>query len=277
MSRSIVAMDTFFQAPLRPIDLKTRFEMMKQAGFDAAYHSDWSAGAAQDEARAQLRRVSEEADLPVAAMYVKIDLAEGHDAALSKAGHVLADLPPGADLEVAVTFGPDRSADDQLDSPEHDERAIAFARALGGLTDATVCLYPHVGFWMQKHATAARIAAAADHERVRCMFCAYHWWAIDEHAELEATLESLAPHLHAINICGVDGVGRGVAKIRPLDDGQLDNATLLGQLFRRGFDGRVAIQGYSLRGDAFARLRHARATCDEMIERVTAHPAWYGG
>lgn len=275
MSRSMVAMDTFFQAPLRPIDLRTRFEMMKQAGFDATYHTDWSAGAAGDEPRGRLKVVSSEAGLPVAAVYLRIDLAEAKAVALAKARRVIDDLPDGTDLELALTHGPDRSADDRLDSTDHDERAINFLHDLLGSTDATVCLYPHVGYWVQKHATARRLAEAVDHDRLRLMFCAYHWYAVDEHDGLEALVESMAPKLHAVNLCGVEGVGRGVAKVRPLGDGHLDNATLLGRLRRHGFDGRVGVQGYSLRGDVFTRLIEAKAALDELTSRVDRHPNWY--
>ncbi|MEM1012215.1 MAG: TIM barrel protein [Planctomycetota bacterium] len=273
MKHAVVAMDTFFHGASPGYPLRTRLEMIKAAGFDAGYFTNWPTSAADAE-RQQLASTAQAVGFDIAAVYAAIDLAEGHDACLRRVEAIARDLPEGADFELALKHGVPGSDQSSPDDPKHDEKAVRLVLALAERTDATICLYPHVRVWMQRHATALRVVEACEHPRVKIMFCGYHWYAADDRDGLDTLVPKLAPHLHAINLCGVAVRGEA-ASILPLGDGQMDNAMVLGRLRSLGFEDRIAIQGYSLRGDVFARLQQARVASEQLVQQVEAHAAWY--
>ena len=88
------------------------------------------------------------------------------------------------------------------------------------------------------------------------------------------------PYLHLANLCGsrrlgTGGAGTGLpATIEPLDEGELDNFAVLGAPRAVGYAGPIGVQGYSVGGDAYAKLRRSLAALHDMQRRLDAHPDW---
>jgi hypothetical protein len=86
-----------------------------------------------------------------------------------------------------------------------------------------------------------------------------------------------APFLQSVNVCGSRrGMGNDglIASIEPLDEGELDNFVVLGLLQDLRYQGMIGVQGYSVGGDVYTKLKRSLATLRDMERRLTEHPHW---
>ena len=140
--------------------------------------------------------------------------------------------------------------------------------------NAHICLYPHVGSWIERIEDGVRLCAKADHPRLRAVFCGFHWFAKDG-KNLPARIREAAPFLRSVNMCGSRGPGPIFNKtIEPLGYGELDNFALLALLRKNGYTGRIGFQGYSIGGDVYTHLKHSLAVYRDMEDRLNRHPNW---
>jgi hypothetical protein len=121
-----------------------------------------------------------------------------------------------------------------------------------------------------------RLVQQLDDPAVRVVFSGFHWFAVDGR-DPKALLEMATPYLASANLCGSrrgpNALGMP-ATIEPLDSGQLDNFNLLGLLKRNGYQGPVGLQGYSIGGDPYPRLKRSIDVFRDMERRLDEHPHW---
>lgn len=274
MGWKVYPMDTGFFSSLGSYDFDVRCEMAKELGFDATYLTLWSDFAWGDVAK--LKTVRAKHALDVAGVYVALDVAQPDD---DPAGLRILDLLrtlEGTDLvEVAVLSSDQTVANSD---PRGDDRALAWLERMAeaaSARDVRLALYPHAGGWMERTADAVRLCERIDHPLVRAMFTAFHWYAVAGQ-DLRESVDSVAPYLAAVNVCGSRRVKGWVmpATIEPLDDGELDTFVVVSELKRIGYGGFVGIQGYSAAGDAYAKFRRSLAAMRDIERRVEQHPHW---
>ena len=274
MGWKVYPMDTGFFNSLGSYDFDVRCEIAKELGFDATYLTLWSDFAWDDVKR--LDTVRAKHGLDVAGVYVALDIAQKDD---GRAGLQILDLLltlEATDLvEVALLSGDPGIPNSD---PRGDDRAIAWLERMVEAASARqirLALYPHAGGWLERTADAVRLCQKVDHPLVRAMFTAFHWYAVGGQ-DLRASVDSVAPYLASVNVCGSRRVNGWVmpATIEPLDAGELDTFVVLSELKRVGYDGYVGIQGYSLAGDAYAKFRRSLAALRDIERRIEAHPHW---
>lgn len=275
MSYRFYAMDTSFYHSLGAYDFDARCEMLVDLGYDATYLSLWSEDAWRDVPR--LASVRERHSLDVAAVYVTLDIAglEDHEGN-RRILRLLETLEGCRTVEVTVKSGDPtlRTSD-----PAGDPAAIAWLGQLLTVAErrgVTLALYPHITHWLERIEDAVRLCQAIGHPLLKAVFSGFHWYAVDG-ADLPAKLAAAAPFLHRANLCGsrlVPGEGTMPATIEPLDEGELDNFAVLGLLRDVGYQGPIGVQGYSVGGDAYAKLRRSLAALRDMDRRLEAHPGW---
>jgi len=284
MAHSVYARDTSFYNPLGSYDFDARCEMLCDLGYNATYLTLWKGPAAwRDHAWADLSRlamVRERHGLGVAAVYAWLDIAAPDDhRENAKVLRLLETLEGCTTVELTVTCGDPAIG---RSDPAGDAAATRWLRRLLPVAERrgiALALYPHINHWLERIEDAARLCAAIDHPLLRAVFYGFHWYAIDG-KDLGARLQLAAPYLHLANLCGsrrrgTGGGGAGLpATIEPLDEGELDNFAVLGALRAVGYAGPVGVQGYSVGGDAYAKLRRSLAALRDMQRRLDAHPDW---
>ncbi len=275
MRTALFAMDTSFYHSLGAYDFDARCEMLRELGYDATYLTLWSEAAWADVRR--LATVRERYGLDVAAVYVTLDIA-GHpeDESNRRIVDLLATMEGCCTVEVAV-----RSSDPGLakSNPAGDEAAMRWLAELLAVAERrgiTLALYPHFSFWLERIEDAVRLCRTVDHPRLRMVFPGYHWYVV-EGSNLSQRIEEVAPFLVSANLCGSRRFQNGSglpATIEPLDEGELDNFAVLSLLKGARYEGPIGIQGYSVGGDVYTKLRRSLGTFRDMERRLTAHPDW---
>lgn len=275
MSHAVYAMDTSFYTPLGAYDFDARCAMLAELGYDATYLTLWSEPAWRDVPR--LAGVKERYGLDVTAVYATLDIAGADDhAGNNRVLRLLQTLDGCRTVELTVVSG-DKAM--RPSDPAGDAAAARWLRALLAVAERraiTLALYPHITHWLERSEDAVRLCRALDHPLLRAVFCGFHWYAVDG-TGLPARLREAAPYLHLVNLCGSRRVAPGgglPATIEPLDEGELDNFAVLGLLREIGYQGMIGIQGYSVGGDVYAKLRRSLQALRNMERRLDAHPGW---
>lgn len=268
MDNTFFAMDTCFLTSNGKYNLRARCEMLQDLSYGGSYLSllkkhDW-------EDLPQAESVAAECGVPLQGVYYTLDVdAPG---SVEEARAVIDALHACKTVELAVasssrTYAPsDPGADPVVMALL--EPLITAAAAKG----ITLVLYPHIGLWLERSADAVRLCKKINHPNLRASFGAFHWFAVDG-APLDKVIAEVAPHLHSVNICGcVKANDR--ARILPLDQGTLDNFALLTLLTLAGYRGPIGLQGFSVGGDVYGKLKQSLDSYRSMAARVKRHPHW---
>ena len=276
MPYRVYPMDTCFYNSITRYPFEVRLAgMAAELGYDATYLTCWSEQAWKDVAK--LPVVKKTYGLDVAAAYVTVDLAGGDELEENrKAVRLIESIEgcPNVEIAIKTTVAGMRPSD-----PIGDEVAIRFLERLLPICEKrgiTLLLYSHINFWMEGIGDAIRLCQRLDHPHLGAMFCGFHWYAVDGKMLVDS-LTNAGKHLKQVNLCGSrrdpNGLG-GKATIEPLDDGEMDNFAIMGQLQRLGFAGYVGFQGYSSGGDPYAKLRRSLAAFRDIEARLARHPNW---
>jgi sugar phosphate isomerase/epimerase len=275
MAYRVYAMDFSFYNSMGIYSFEARCEMLKEIGYDAMHLSVWHGERWRDAAK--LGSVKRNYGLDVAGVYVVLDLSlgEGHPRNQGIL-QLLETLEGCSTVELAI-----QSAGSRLrpSDPAGDDAAAKWletALAVCERRGIDLLLYPHLSFWLERHEDAVRLCRRLNHPRVGIVFCGFHWYAVDG-TNLKGTLEAVAPYLKQANLSGSRRNPHGfedVATIEPLDEGELDNFALLGQLKKIGFQGMIGFQGWSEGGDAYSKLKRSLQAFRDMERRLEAHPHW---
>lgn len=269
------AMDTCFYTPHGHYPLTTRCEMLAELGYDATYLTLWNEHAWAD--LNELPHVRRRHGLDVAAVYVTANpWADRDDPARQRIEQLIATLDGCTTLEIATTRHPqglkpsDPAADDVVAA--YLDSLLEIARPRG----IHLYLYPHINAWLERTEDAVRLCKRVGHPNLGAMFCGFHWFAVDG-TDAFGRLDDARPWLRQVNLCGSRRSPNGVAgkaTIEPLDDGEMDNFALIGYLQRIGYSGYLGIQGYSVAGDVYAKLRRSLTALRDIESRLAAHPSW---
>ena len=256
--KSLYVMDTWFWEAdnANEMDVPAQVALVKQLGFGGLALS-W--GAKHAERLASLK----EAGLETPGIYVTAGIDAGtYPAHLKQCIEFMKGT--GGLIWLALTAQKHRRSD-----PAGDDAALALVKQCADGCMAAglpgVALYPHVGFWMEKVADAARVAKQADRPDVGVQFNQFHWMAADGGKELRKTLEDAAPHLKGVS---VNGSAAAAPSILPLGEGDYDVRPILQALAELGYKGPVSHQGYSIKGDLPRRLAAAKAAWDDLVARA---------
>ena len=272
---SVFAMDTSFFNSLGSYGFDARCEMLAELGYDATYLTLWDEAAWTDVR--QLGAVRARHGLGVAAVFAELFIdAPDDDPGNGRILDLLRTVEGTGTVELTLRW---RDPAGQSGSPAGEglarrwlERLLPVAAERG----ITLALYPHIRWWLERTEAAVRLCRAIDHPSLRITFPAFHWYVVDG-TDLAGRLAETAPYLALVNVCGsrrYDNGSGNPATIEPLDDGELDVFALLGAARAVGFDGPVGIQGYSVGGDAYAKLRRSLAAFRDIERRMDAHPDW---
>lgn len=263
--RPFFAMDTCFYSSQGSYGLDARCEMLRELGYDGTYLTLGSDVSWDDLAR--LAEVAARNELAIGGVYAVLDLAEDASGAANRRLFESAPLFAGLGrVELAL-----RDSGQAGDGGAARGLVEELLERLPG--DVEVCLYPHVGFRLERFDQAVELARAVDSPRLGVCFCAYHWYAVRPNP-LDALLASAGGLLRSANVCGSRRVAGGLPTIEPLDDGDLDVFALLGALERAGYRGMVGLQGYGMGGDSYAKLERSLAAYRSATARLAAHPDW---
>jgi sugar phosphate isomerase/epimerase len=275
MAYRVYAMDFSFYNSLGIYSFETRCEMLKEIGYDATHMSIWHGERWQDAAK--LSSVKEKYGLDVAGVYVVLDLSLGESHPRNQGILKLLETLEGCStVELAIqSVGTHLRPSD----PAGDEIAVKWlekALKICEQRNINILLYTHLSFWVERHEDAVRLCRRLNHPNLGIVFCGFHWYAVDG-TNLTGILKEVAPYLKQVNLSGSrrnpHGFGN-VATIEPLDEGELDNFALLGQLKKIGFNGMIGFQGWSEGGDAYSKLSRSLKAFRDMERRLEAHPHW---
>lgn len=275
MASTVFAMDTGFFSSLGSYAFEARCEMLAELGYEATYLTLWDESAWADVR--QLGTVRQRFGLDVAAVFAEVFIdAPDDDRGNGRIIDLLRSLEGTRTVELTLRWRDPAGtpASTAGDGPARRwlERLLSITAERG----ITLALYPHIRWWLERTEEAVRLCRTIDHPLLRMTFPAFHWYAVDGR-DLPQRLAEAAPYLALVNVCGsrrYDNGSGNPATIEPLDDGELDIFALLGAVRAVGFDGPVGIQGYSVGGDVYAKLRRSLAAFRDIERRLDAHPDW---
>ncbi len=168
-------MDTCFYNELGNYPLPVRCEMAEDLGLDGLGLTLWN-----EQAWSELEETASlctKHRLEAASIYLKLDL----DDPASR------DRPPrrppleyrrGCAIELGFISGKIAKS-----SPEGDAAALALIAPMLEAIDPArnpVCLYAHLGFWLERHSDVSRLLRQCDHPALGWTFSVYHWFATQE-------------------------------------------------------------------------------------------------
>jgi sugar phosphate isomerase/epimerase len=146
-------------------------------------------------------------------------------------------------------------------------RQVADMAAKAGLR---VCLYPHIGFYVETTPDAIRVARKAGRGNVGAALNLYH--TVEFHrqrcgtADLNfATLvKDILPDIYMVSINGIAG-----STIVRLGEGDFDISRFLRVLNDAGYRGPVGLQCYLVPGDIQNNLEQSYAAWKKMLEQLS--------
>lgn len=275
MNHRVFAMDTYFYNSLGAYEFSARCEMLRALGYDATYLTLWNEAAWKD--LALLPRVKPQYGIDVAGVYATLDVAgdETHETN-ARILRMIESIDGCAHVELAM-----RTTDKALHWPapagtDRAKRLIEGAIKAAEKRGATVSLYPHINFWLDRIEVACALCREFNHPRLRTAFTGFHWYALDG-TKLPERLREAGPFLRSVNLCGTRRNAKGSAMpatIEPIGDGELDNFAVLGLLREIGYREAIGFQGFAIGGDAYTFLQRSLTAFREMERRLDAHPTW---
>lgn len=275
MKRPLIAMDTWFTTHLGTYTIEAQCEMLADLEFDGLLPS--LQGPAVLEALPRLFAEARRNRLSVPGYYAIYDISAPADSEENRLVFQLIERMEDCPVLELALHCKDKSF--AASDAAGDDAAI---RALDGLLNAAdrhnkqIALYSHIWFWMERHRDALRLVRKLENPRLKGAFSALHWFAVDG-ADFHEQLSDLAPHLISVNTCGCRklNVSEGLpVTIEPVDEGAFDQFGLLSALNAIGYAGPIGLQGYSVGGDIYGKLRRSLTAFREIEKRADLHPNW---
>lgn len=155
----------------------------------------------------------------------------------------------------------------------NDVQAIALVRHVADLAkDAglKVVIYPHFNFHIERLDHALKIAKATESDNVGVAFNLCHFLKVQPDENLPVLLAECKPLLWSVNVCGADADGKDWnTLIRPLDEGNFDQAAFLRILRGIGYQGAVGLQCFNIR---LAPRDHLARSISAWRKHLSASP-----
>lgn len=271
----LYALDFAFYSSSGIYDFEAQCQIMKKVGYDGLHFSAWD-GTRWESVR-QIVGAKERHGIEVSGIYIVLDLRHGTDD-LRNAGilRMLETLEECDTVNLSIRgAGPGIQAGD-AQGLEPVQTWLGQALAICERRGIDLLLYPHIGFWMDTHAVAVRLARSLAHPRLGIVFTGFHWYA-QEGGNPLPVLREVLPYLRQVHLSGSRrsplGFGR-VATIEPLDAGECDNLALIGLLKRLGYSGPIGYLGWDEGGNPFNKLKRSFDALQEMIALSEENPSW---
>ncbi|MFC8501233.1 sugar phosphate isomerase/epimerase family protein [Pedococcus sp. NPDC057267] len=273
MTWPVFPLDTWFYHSHGSYSFEAKCEMVSDLGYDGICFTLWSEQSWADVPR--FGTVQSQYGIDVLGVYAAVtgpDDEKGRAQVLE----LLRTVEGASNLELAVLGSPAAS---QHSDPAGDAAVLDMLEefaSVAGPRGMTISLYPHADCWLQTTEDAVRLVKQLDNPAVRVVFSGFHWFAVDGR-DPQGTIELAAPYLASANLCGSrrgpNPLGMP-ATIEPIDSGQLDNFYLMGLLKKHGYAGPLGLQGYSIGGDPYPKLKHSIQVVRNMQRRLEDHPGW---
>lgn len=271
---SIYAMDTNFWTSLGRYSLTARCQMARELGYAGVYESldsDFDQRVLTD-----LASVPAQMGVRVFGVYYTVDLHKAEQAQ-SDLARIVGGLGQDQTLELSVTASggipsrPEAALQSRLVELLGELLPLAAARRI------RVLLYPHIWFYLERLEQAVAVVKEVGHPSLGVIFTGFHWYAVDGSGLRERLAEAL-PYLWRANICGSRRLPQGTAglpaTIECLDEGEMDNFSLLSLLDEMGFAGEIGLQGYSNGGDVYLKLQRSVLAYRSIVARVARRTGW---
>jgi sugar phosphate isomerase/epimerase len=271
----LYALDFAFYSSSGVYDFEAQCQIMKQIGYDGLHVSAWD-GTRWDSVR-QIVGAKARHGIEVSGIYIVLDLRHGAD-----------DLRNSGILRLLETLNECSTVNLSIRGAGKGIQAggvEGYAPVADWLRDALeICarrgidllLYPHIGFWMDRHSVAVRLARTLNHPRLGIVFTGFHWYA-QEGGNPLPVLRDVLPYLRQVHLSGSRrsplGFGQ-VATIEPLDSGECDNLALIGLLKRLGYTGPIGYLGWEEGGNPYNKLKRSYDALVEMISLAQQNPSW---
>lgn len=248
----IYAFDNYFSHSAIAADPPAQAALLKSLGYGATYHSmdrkteeGWKTFLTWEE-------MSRHGGLPVVAYYTVLELGKEPPEGEHSVDEVIARLPSGAVLELAISMTGAQSSNASRDAEVIDvlRPLMEQARSRG----VTISLYHHIWFILERIEDCVRLAEKINDPALRVTFCGYHWYAVDG-CELAAKVKLAAPWMCLANLCGsrpapedAKFAGCLPKTIEPVGDGDFPLAEFVQSLADIGYSGPIGFQGYEIGG-----------------------------
>ena len=179
------------------------------------------------------------------------------------------------------------SGTDELDGPTFAERGSAkaqdrhwqraftiikaFDRACGehGINGS---IYPHINWICDTPQSAFKILNGAEAKNIGPAFCSHHWYA----NKASLNMEDLVAHPLMQNLNYVvltNGVFTDSSfRAVPFNQGQIDMAWVLANLFQLGYEGPISSQGWRIGGDPYLSCKQFVDGMKALKNRFIEHP-----
>jgi len=270
----VFALDTWFYNSLGSYSFEARCEMLSQLGYDGINITLWSEQSWADVPA--IAGVRDRYGIDVTGVYTSIE-DEQDSAGIRRIHELLESVPAGTIVDLAVLGSAEAATNSDRAGDARIADLLAGILPIAEQRGITISLYHHINTWMERLEDALRLCNTVDHPSLRLTFSTHHWYVTDGRNPRKS-LTDTAPRMSSANFCGSRRVPNDTgtdATIELIDQGELDNFHMLGLLKSTGFDGPVGIQGFSMGGDAYAKLRHSITAFRDIEARVDAHPAWF--
>jgi sugar phosphate isomerase/epimerase len=149
--------------------------------------------------------------------------------------------------------------------PEGMASAIEILRQLGDLAapaGVRLSIYNHVGNWTESLPFVLEVVRRVNHPGVGYNFNLCHWLRVNGTEDYRPLLRANADKLFIVTINGatIGATAWTNGLIRPLDEGDFDNRSLLVLLPEIGYRGPVGLMCYGVPGDAREHLARSMRT-----------------
>jgi sugar phosphate isomerase/epimerase len=249
---TVFAFDNYFGDSPMAGDPAAQAALLKSLGYGATYHSmnrkteeGWNRFLAWEES-------SRQGGLPVIGYYTVLELGDEPPEGGHSVEEVIAHLPSGSVLELAISL-----AGAQASDASRDAEVIAVLRPLVEQArgrGVTISLYHHIWFLLERIEDCVRVAEKINDPALRVTFSGYHWYAVDG-SELAAKIKLAAPWMRLANLNGsrpapedAKFAGCLPKTIEPVGDGDFPLTQFVQALADVGYSGPVGFQGYNIGG-----------------------------
>ena len=249
---TVYAFDNYFGDSPMADDPVAQAALLKSLGYGATYHSmnrkteeGWKRFLTWEES-------SRHGGLPVIGYYTVLELGKEPPEGGHSVEEVIAHLPLGSVLELAVSL-----AGAQASDASRDTELVAVLRPLVDLARSrgvTISLYHHIWFLLERIEDCVRVAKKINDPALRVTFCGYHWYAVDG-SELAAKVKLAAPWMCLANLNGsrpapedAKFAGCLPKTIESVGEGDFPLAEFAQALTDVGYSGPVGFQGYKIGG-----------------------------
>ncbi len=160
-------------------------------------------------------------------------------------------------------------------APRHWERAYKIVAAYDQSCQkygVTGSLYPHIHWICDTPQSASRILKGARAEWIGPAFCSHHWYGNPASDDLEDVFnDPLMQRLNYVVLTNGRFNPTGFQAVR-FDEGEIDMAWMLAQLYQFGYEGPISSQGWAIGGDPLVAAQRFVDGVKQLRRRFEEHP-----